>query len=375
MKNLLDVTKGYSAVLKTAEDAQQKLANNAVFDKERETMSKTVEVAEQLKNKIQTLGAGVGEDILKMKPTIANVQKAEAEIQKLIALQKEMGDNGHLLNDAIQNAQEGMAELGNKAMQAKIETQMLKSVLMGINTMPFMVMSTLLADIIKGTKEFASTFNPTMMRSIAVTGAFVIALGLAFTKMTALGVSTSYFKGLWQSSVIYQGLAGVITMLNTVLGTQLAINAATMVWVGLATLGIGAVIALIATMVMSWDSNSAAIKESEERMKALEDSVQKNIDRWKELGGVAKNALESLMTPAQKLVHKLNELNGAFRTPGEILKEKHGLVIRQAEVKKQIDANPGFWATPESTKQLKQEYVAIEKRIRELDDLLKKRCI
>ena len=132
MNNLTDAVKG----MQTMQGAVQK----AVEIGDLGTLNKAKHVCDELKSTVQTMGEGVSEDILKMKPTISNVQKAQKEVEKLLTLQKEMGAEGHLLDGAIQKAQENMAVLGNQTMQAKMEANLLKSALIGINSMPFMVL-------------------------------------------------------------------------------------------------------------------------------------------------------------------------------------------------------------------------------------------
>jgi len=349
MRNLTDAVKGLGMM----EGAVQK----AVEVQDIDTITHAKNACEALKSTAQRMGEGVADDILKMKPTISNVQKAQGEIQKLIALQKEMGNNGYLLDDAIKNAQRSMAELGNQASQVNMEMQMIKSVVMGINTLPFRVLSSVFAEILKNTKGWGETFNTSTVRAVAVTGALVIALGLAGAKMTALGVSTSYFVGLWKSSIIYQGLAGVITLLNTILGTQIAINAATLAWVGIATLGIGLLVAAVASLVTSWYDHSAAMDESKRSMEAIEESTNKVIDRWKELNNVAKNALEALMTPAEKLVNKLKEIDLSQNTD-EIRAQMKSIHERQQKLAGWIadKKNHGWFAETDIMKDLKAEF-------------------
>ena len=366
MNNLTDAVKG----MQTMQGAVQK----AVEIGDLGTLEKAKHVCDELKSTVQTMGEGVGEDILKMKPTISNVQKAQKEVEKLLALQKEMGAEGHLLDSAIQKAQMSMAELGNQTMQAKMEANLLKSALIGINSMPFMILSSLFADLLKNTKEWGGGFNTTAVRAVAVTGSLVIALGLAGAKMTALGVSTSYFVGLWKSSIIYQGLSGVITLLNTILGTQIAITAATVAWTAAATLGISVVVGAVAMMVAKWFDNSAAIDESNRSIEAMEKATQKVLDRWKQLQNVAKNALESLMTPAEKLVNKLNELKEAQKAPDKLKEELKNLANRQQRVAGWIandQKNGGWFADTNLQKQHVDEFNAIQKNMEDLNAALK----
>ena len=381
MKNLTDSVKGLGIMQDAVKKAEEAYNVEPLIETKR-LVDETTSAYGSLKETVQRVGAGVGDDILQMKPTISNVQAAGKEVEKLKALMSELdqqkkGLGKELLGGSLKKANDEMAKLQNSTFQTQTEMKMLKSAIQGLNAVPFIVLSSLLADIIKGMKDFGSEFNERfggmparIAQATAAVTALVVVIGLATAKTTALGLSTTYLVSLWKSSVIYQGMAAIIPLLNTILGTTWKITAATMTYVAAATLGIGVLIALVATLVTWWFDNSAAIRESENRMEALNASVQKNIDRWKELNGVAKNALESLMTPAEKLVNKLKELNQAFRMPGEILAEKQALAVRQAEIKKQIDANPGFWATPKMTKQLKEEWANIEKRQKELSDLL-----
>ena len=261
MKNLTDSVKG----LEMMQGAVQK----AVEINDIGTLVAAKNACEELKSSVQRMGEGVGDDILQMKPTISNVQRAGQEVEKLIALQKELGENGHLLSNAVTKAQANMAELGNRTFQTQTEMKMLKSAIQGFNAVPFIVLSSILADIIKGMKDFGADFNeyfngiPARIAQVtAAVLALTVAIGLAYTKTTALGMSTSYFMALWKSSVIYQGLGGIITLLNTILGTQMAITAATVAWVAAVTLGIAALIAVIMCLVSRWNDNTAAIKES-----------------------------------------------------------------------------------------------------------------
>ena len=361
MKNLTDSVKGLGMMQSAVAKAQESHAGAALEEMEQtqKLVSETTAAYNNMQETVQRMGQSVGDDILQMRPTISNVQKAQGEVEKLIALQREMGENGHLLNDAVVQAQANMAELGNKTFQTNTEMMMLKSAINGLNMMPFMVLSTLMADMVKGMKEFGSEFNERfggmpgkIAQATAAVLALTVALGLAFAKTTALGLSTSYFMTLWKSSAIYQGLAGVITMLNTILGTQIAITAATTAWVAVATLGLGVLIAAITTYAMSWFDTSKAIQQSEESMQAMEKATQKAIDRFRELNNIAKNALESLMTPAERLVAKLKELDAVRQAPNEIQAELQKRMHQQRMLLREADGNKGFWGGPKKDENL-----------------------
>ena len=352
MKNLTDSVNGLGMMQEAAAKAQEMYDNEPLKETKR-LVDEATDSLGTMKSTVENMSKGVADDILHMKPTIANVQKAQGEIQKLKALHAELEKQGHggLLADSIKQAEANMGDLSNRTVQAQSEANMLKTTLMALNAIPFRVLTTVFSDIVGGMKTFGNEFNerfggmPARIAQVtAAVTALVVVIGLATAKTTALGVSTSYFMALWKSSTIYQGLGGVITLLNTILGTQIAITAATVAWVAVATLGIGVLIACIAWMVTSWFDNSAAIQESENRMKALEASTQKTIDRWRELNNVAKNALESLMSPAEKLVNKLKEI-GEIRKAPEAIKEQMRAVAQQQQglAQRMAEGNGNGW--------------------------------
>ena len=159
MKNLTDAVKGLGMMQEAVKKAQAESRAVPLFVEEKRLVEETTAAYGNLKTAVQSIGQSVGDDILNMKPTISNVQRAGKEVEKLIALQKELGSDGHLLDDAVKKAQANMAELGNKTFQTKSEMMMLKSVIQGMNAMPFMVLSVLVADLIKGMKDFGADFN------------------------------------------------------------------------------------------------------------------------------------------------------------------------------------------------------------------------
>jgi len=381
MKNLTDAVKGMNIMQDAVAKAQEAYNNEPMIETQR-IVEQTTASLSMMKSTVENLGQGVSDDILHMKPTISNVQKAQAEVQKLKALHADLEKQGqgHLLADSIKQSEANMAELGSRTVQLNAEMQMFKTTLMGINAAPFMVLSVLVSDLLSGMrgigKEFNEKFGGMPGRIFQVTvafGALVTVIGLASAKMTALGISTSYFMGLWKSSVIYQGLAGVITLLNSILGTQIAITAATVAWVAVVTLGIGAVIALVSVMAMRWFDNSAAIKDSTESMKGLENQTQKTVDRWRELNNVAKNALESLMTPAEKLVKKLKEIDSFKVAEKEIReslkrigKEQELLAAQMADRK-----NQGWFDDTNRMKRMEARFIENEKDFANLNESLK----
>jgi hypothetical protein len=120
MNNLTDAVKGLG-MMQDAVKKSEEVYNNEPLLETKRLVDQTTAAYGSMRDTVQKLGQGVSDDILNMKPTIANVQKAETEIKKLLALQKEMGANGYLLDGAIQKAQSSMMELGNKTMQTQME--------------------------------------------------------------------------------------------------------------------------------------------------------------------------------------------------------------------------------------------------------------
>ena len=131
MQNLTDTVKGLGMMQEVAKHINDPLAET------RRVAGEAAAALGTIKSTVKTMGQGVAEDILHMKPTIANVMQAQGEIKKLIALQKELGKDGHLLNDAIHDAQKNLATLGNNAVQVTADMQMFKSVINGLNMVPF----------------------------------------------------------------------------------------------------------------------------------------------------------------------------------------------------------------------------------------------
>jgi len=337
MKNLTDAVKGLGMMQNALKKAEEVYNNEPLIESKR-LVDETTAAYGNLKSTVQNLGQGVSDDILQMKPTIGNVQKAQQEVEKLKALQTELGANGHLLNDSLQQAQANMSGLQNQTLLTNAATKAFKTTLNGLNTMPFMVLSVLLADILKGMKGFLSDFNekfggmPAKIAQVsAALGAIVVLVGLLGTQTTALGVQTSFLFGLWKSSMIHQGLAGALALtMKCVAATaawltaQLGLNTA-WAWflgatgIGLILVAVGALVACVTSLTMGWSKTSDTIEEAservrtmEDRVKSLADSTNKALDIWRQYNNVAKNALESLMSPAEQLSNQLKELNNAF---------------------------------------------------------------
>jgi hypothetical protein len=343
MKNLTDAVKGYGIMQEAVKKAQEAYDNSPVESllETKQLVTQTTNAYGELKTAVQTLGDGVSDDILNMTPTISNVQRAQKEVEKLKALQQELavGDRW-MLDESIKKAQESMAKLGNDTMQTKIEANMLKSTLMGINALPFMVISIVLADIIKGMKDFGSQFNEKfggmpakIIQVTAAIAATVIVIGLANVKMTALGVSTSYLMGLWKSSLIYQGLAGFISLLGVayaktmaLLAAQYALNAA---WgIFLAATGIGLIVAAVAAigygvykLCTGFGKTSDAIKDCEDRTAAWRDRMREIYNATDEIINKQKQYIDAQMTSLEKYKTGLKNIENALNLK-DVLKQR-----------------------------------------------------
>ena len=340
MKNLTDSVKGL--------DIMQGAVQKAVEINDISTIANAKNACEELKSTVQRMGEGVSDDILKMKPTISNVRMAGQEVEKLIALQKELGENGHLLNDAVTKAQANMAELGKRTFQTQTEMKMLKSAITGINSMPFVVMSVLVADLIKGMKDFGAEFNerfdgvPAKIAQVtAAVLALTVALGLAFTKTTALGLSTSYFMTLWKSSIIYQGLAGFITMATVLSAKIWACATATSAWlvaqlglntawtyflastgIGLILVAVAGIAAGVASLLSGFSQTSNEIQKCTDRTNAFRDAIKDVIAVSRSMVDEQKRYLEAQMTGLEKYEARLKNIDQLLTLPKRLEQER-----------------------------------------------------
>ncbi|MCL2710271.1 MAG: hypothetical protein FWE95_05270 [Planctomycetaceae bacterium] len=349
MRNLTDAVKGLGMMQKAVANAQE-MSAHALPEQMVETqrvVNETTASLGNMKTTVENLGRGVSDDILQMKPTLSNVQKAQGEIQKLVALQKELGDNGHLLTDSIKTVQANMANLGNAAMQTKSEMMMLKSAINGINMLPFMVLSGIFTEMVSGMKGFMSDFNerfggmPARIAQVtAAVTALVVVLGLATAKTTALGLSTSYFMALWKSSVIYQGVSGFITLVTALavkiwacatataawLAAQLGLNAAWTYFlastgIGLILVAIAGIAAGVASLISGFASTSNKIQECADRTAAFRDRIREVIDASKTMATEQQRYLDAQMTSIEKYAAGLANIN-------KMLNQKHVLQIQ-----------------------------------------------
>ena len=335
MKNLTDAVKGMTIMQDAAAKAQEMYSNEPLEETKR-IVDQTTESLGTMKTTVENLGQGVSDDILQMKPTISNVQKAQGEIQKLKALHAELEAQGQggLLADSIRQAEANMAELSNRTVQAQSEANMLKTTLMALNAIPFRILATVFSDIMGGMKTFGNEFNERfggmparIVQITAAVTALVVVIGLAHAKTTALGLSTSYFMALWKSSIIYQGVSGFITLVTVLNAKIWACAIATSAWlvaqiglnvawtyflaatgVGLILVVLAAAVTVVTALTMGWWKNKDAIKETEDRLKALEDATQKAAERFRQLRDAAYNTLESLKEPLEKFIDKMNEI-------------------------------------------------------------------
>ena len=95
MKNLTDAVKGMTVMQDAAAKAQEMYNNEPLIETKR-LVDETTNSLGTMKSTVENLGQGVAEDILHMKPTIANAQKAQGEIQKLKALHAELEKQGQV---------------------------------------------------------------------------------------------------------------------------------------------------------------------------------------------------------------------------------------------------------------------------------------
>ena len=87
MKNLTDSVKGLG-IMQDAVKKAEELYNTEQLDETKRLVEETTSAFGSMRDAVQRTAEVVGDDILKMKPTISNVQKAGKEVEKLIALQK-----------------------------------------------------------------------------------------------------------------------------------------------------------------------------------------------------------------------------------------------------------------------------------------------
>ncbi|GHT26808.1 hypothetical protein FACS18942_04950 [Planctomycetales bacterium] len=311
LKSLEDVAKGAGAVMDAVAAAQKRVNDNPVDLESQMILTKTQEAAEKLKTELNRIGSGVSGDILKMTSTISNLQKAQQMVQQL---KDTFGETSPI----VQQAQANVGKLAADAGKAKMQMEGLKTVIFAINNAPFMLLGSIFKDMWQEITNLGSDFNKyfngmpgVILKVSAVIASLIVLIGLMNTQMLTLNGSVTYFRSLWAGSIIAQGLQGFITMLNTMLGTQLALNAATMLWIGMFTLGIAAAVAAVYLLYQRWTDTSDAIAQSESRVAALTDRMEEVVAAAKKINDSMVQSLNEMMTPLDKYKQKLDEIKAA----------------------------------------------------------------
>jgi hypothetical protein len=228
MKNLKDATLGYSIALdalKKAEERKDLLggvdldANNRFNEAEK--------MANKLKDTVAKIGESSATDILNMQPTIKNVMKAQQEIKRLSDLRDIIAQKGGDvtgINSAITQAETNMGDLARRVSETNIQSQMLNSTIMGMNSMPFIILSSILKEVLDSFKNIIGIWDEnsnglygSIAKVIAGFVALSIVIGLVFSRQTLLNGASTYLHAIWSSSIIVQGLKGFVSLLGTVI--------------------------------------------------------------------------------------------------------------------------------------------------------------
>jgi hypothetical protein len=271
-----------------------------------------------------------------MEPTINNVLKAQREIERLKELQAELksqaGADQTILDAEIQQATENMGELSRRTAETQIQTQLLNSTIMAVNSMPFIILTQAIQNLYKWIADSGNAINKTykglpeiITKVIALIVALTVMIGLAYSRQTALNGAATYFQAIWNSSVIVQGIKGFISLLGTVIALITAAIGGTHGWtlaqwnlnIAMSVNPIGvivAAIALILTLVIAvgaavyfawqwWSKSAQAAEEHKKRIENMEKATEnfrnkigEAVDRYKELNNLARQYHEDNVT-------------------------------------------------------------------------------
>jgi len=248
MRNLKDAAQGYGTMLSAVAEAQKRVNEYPLLENQT-ALRESTELTEKLRNKLGELAEKAPDDILKMKPTLSNIQKAQEQLENLKQIAESTGQT-ELFAGAIERATKNIQTLTANTVQAQTEMESFKSVIFGFQNLPFQILLEIFKDVKKWFEGFAEKFDSKMggwpsliLKLSAAFAGLIILLGTMQTQMGGLVASTAMWRSLWGSSVIVGGLKGIIVLLNSILGTQWAINAATLTWVSILTFGVAALVA------------------------------------------------------------------------------------------------------------------------------------
>ncbi|MDR0705238.1 MAG: hypothetical protein LBF88_09640 [Planctomycetaceae bacterium] len=347
MKNLEDAANGYSIALDAVKKAQDRFSNANGFDQLTEATNiwnEADKAAKTLRDTVERLGQGVANDILNMEPTINNVLKAQKEVQKLKDLKKQLvsqGAEASILDAEIREATENVGTLSMNVAETTIQMEAFKSAIFAIQNVPFSILSSIFSDLLKDVQNWGQSINKTLgdipmrvTRTIAVLTALLVLLGLCFVKLTAIGISTSYVMALVKSSLIYQGLAGVVTMLGTIItatwGWATAQGTVNNLWtyllgstgIGAILIVLGLIVAGLSAIVWWWTSTAETTEEAEENTRRLKqatddyrESLQKTVQEHENILDYINKIQEASKSPVEKAADRAKQLQDAVNEP------------------------------------------------------------
>ena len=150
LKNLADAAAGYGHML-SAVDAAQKRLNDSPLEgmlENQQILNETTRVAGRLQERMAELGTGVADDILKMKPTLSNIKKAQQQLESLKTIAEQTGQT-ELLAGSIAQADANIQQLTANTVVAQTEMMSFKGVILGFQNFPFLILMGILKEIKK----------------------------------------------------------------------------------------------------------------------------------------------------------------------------------------------------------------------------------
>jgi hypothetical protein len=333
----------------------------------------------------------VAADIGKVTPSIEGMRQACAkfeELKKMAAEMQALTGNSDAMREALETAESAMGDLATGMVQAKVEGAALNTVIAAAN-FPVAIAIGVFKDILDDIMSIFSTLNeklggwPGFFGKLAVVILTVAAaIGYATTQTIAWGTATSFLQSLWSTNFFVVGLKGFAALIPKVLTGIGAAIIATINWiaaqwqlnialsanpVGLIIIGITAVVALIAglvvivTAVWSWWSRS--VEETEKVKKNITDTITANerfrdgiketVEKYKELSNLAKQYRSDVMTASEKYEADIKKVYEVYNKSGLAKKAVHEINEKIAATQTALDQARRQKQTEEMKQQIK----------------------
>lgn len=317
--------------------------------------------AENLSGAVDLAGVGVEQMARRMAaglanvpPKLAGIRKACKEMQELKGLASDMasvGVHADAMNGIMKQAEENIAGLVAKTAQASIETAAFHGALLVAN-MPLLLLKGVLTEIWGEVQKLFQRFNeyfggfPATVAKVTVALVGMLALiGYCASGTAVWGGMTTYLMALWKSNVIVVGLGKIATVIASLIGFQIGLNAVTFIYFGLIGGALALLVAAISLAVSWWYSASDATEKAAEKTKMLQDAteaykntLQGTVDEHKKMADLIAKHNEAAKSPAQKAADSQAELQRMIEEPKRLQQD---IVRMEAEIdnRKKLIAN------------------------------------